>query len=428
MRIEIENFAKIKSANIEINGITVIAGENNTGKSTVGKVLYSIFDSFYAINDKVVEEKRKRVQKILSDIGYFDEEEAEFYIINFEKNYDNILRDIFSLISNETSNLDKKNMVIDALISILSDYVPNDVLDRMFTKIHDVANNLYIVLTLSEDSIRKTIVNRVFNDEFNNQFLPLFETTDTPMLKLNIKDELINLSFANDIEINKYIPIQYQIVYLDNPFLLESINYNSLQKFRLNKGHALSTARKLSQLNTYSVIDETISRENVMRTRDMIEDIIHGYFIDEDSVVKFVEDGIDKPINIANLSTGIKSFATILRLLNNNYIIENSTLILDEPEVNLHPKWQMRYAELLVRMQKELDLHIILNTHSPYFINAIEVFSSKYGVAEKNKFYLAKLDGEKKAFFEDVTTKVDEIYKLLAGPLREMSDMIYGED
>lgn len=49
MRLEVTNFAKIKNADIKINGITVIAGENNTGKSTIGKLLYAIFNSMYDI-------------------------------------------------------------------------------------------------------------------------------------------------------------------------------------------------------------------------------------------------------------------------------------------------------------------------------------------------------------------------------------------
>lgn len=39
MKLEIRNLAKIIEADIEIDGITVIAGDNNTGKSTVGKTL-----------------------------------------------------------------------------------------------------------------------------------------------------------------------------------------------------------------------------------------------------------------------------------------------------------------------------------------------------------------------------------------------------
>ena len=59
MKLHIENFAKIANADIEINGITVIAGENNTGKSTVGKVLYSIYSAFHDIDFKVKEERKK---------------------------------------------------------------------------------------------------------------------------------------------------------------------------------------------------------------------------------------------------------------------------------------------------------------------------------------------------------------------------------
>ena len=36
MKLTLKNIGKIGTASVEINGITVIAGENNTGKSTVG--------------------------------------------------------------------------------------------------------------------------------------------------------------------------------------------------------------------------------------------------------------------------------------------------------------------------------------------------------------------------------------------------------
>ncbi|MBW5379572.1 AAA family ATPase, partial [Brachyspira hampsonii] len=45
MKLTINNFSKIKKADVNLKGITVICGENNTGKTTVGKILFSIFDS-----------------------------------------------------------------------------------------------------------------------------------------------------------------------------------------------------------------------------------------------------------------------------------------------------------------------------------------------------------------------------------------------
>ena len=40
--LHIKNIGAIGSIDIKVEGITVIAGENSSGKSTVGKVLYSL--------------------------------------------------------------------------------------------------------------------------------------------------------------------------------------------------------------------------------------------------------------------------------------------------------------------------------------------------------------------------------------------------
>lgn len=62
MRLNIRDFAKIKEAEIIVDGITVIAGENNTGKSTVGKIIFSIFHALSGIEDKIVDERLKEIE------------------------------------------------------------------------------------------------------------------------------------------------------------------------------------------------------------------------------------------------------------------------------------------------------------------------------------------------------------------------------
>ena len=58
MKLTIQNIGKIeKKASIEINGITVLAGINGSGKSTIGKVLYCIYNTFYDSNRQIYEEK-----------------------------------------------------------------------------------------------------------------------------------------------------------------------------------------------------------------------------------------------------------------------------------------------------------------------------------------------------------------------------------
>ena len=62
MKLKIQNFAKIKEANIVIDGITVIAGENNTGKSTVGKILFSLFNALSNLEEKILKERLKEIE------------------------------------------------------------------------------------------------------------------------------------------------------------------------------------------------------------------------------------------------------------------------------------------------------------------------------------------------------------------------------
>lgn len=101
---------------------------------------------------------------------------------------------------------------------------------------------------------------------------------------------------------------------------------------------------------------------------------------------------------------------------------ENGIIILDEPEIHLHPDWQVKLAEIVVLIQKTYKMHILLTTHSPYFIDAIDVFSEKYGV--ETKYYLADIDeftGANKV--TDVTTNIEEIYAKLARPLQKLENL-----
>ena len=53
MKLKLENVGKISSANIDLNGITVIAGENNTGKSTIGKCFFVYFMHFIKLKSRL---------------------------------------------------------------------------------------------------------------------------------------------------------------------------------------------------------------------------------------------------------------------------------------------------------------------------------------------------------------------------------------
>ena len=65
MKLTLKNIGKIGTASVEINGITVIAGENNTGKSTVGRALFAVFNSFCNVQKQIENERVDSIENLL---------------------------------------------------------------------------------------------------------------------------------------------------------------------------------------------------------------------------------------------------------------------------------------------------------------------------------------------------------------------------
>ncbi|MDR1269767.1 MAG: hypothetical protein LBK82_09595, partial [Planctomycetaceae bacterium] len=65
MFFEIDNIGKVQNACIEMRGITVLAGNNSTGKSTFGKTLFSIFNAFYESEKGILRERKKSIRDII---------------------------------------------------------------------------------------------------------------------------------------------------------------------------------------------------------------------------------------------------------------------------------------------------------------------------------------------------------------------------
>jgi predicted ATPase len=168
------------------------------------------------------------------------------------------------------------------------------------------------------------------------------------------------------------------------------------------------------------VYEEFIAnKEMIQEFRGIIEDIIRGHFKETDIGLQFVEnDYPNKQIAMENTASGILPFAIIDRLIENGTLSRNSVLIIDEPEMNLHPEWQIAFGKLLVSLAEKLAIKSLLISHSPYFIRAIEktlsqnnsVKSAFYLMSPKDKLYTA----------ENVTDKVGQIYEHLYKPLEEL--------
>ena len=66
MRIRLKNIGKVAEAEIDISGVTVVAGDNGTGKSTVGRSLYSAYSSLFDSDIKIQRMRRESIRDKIS--------------------------------------------------------------------------------------------------------------------------------------------------------------------------------------------------------------------------------------------------------------------------------------------------------------------------------------------------------------------------
>ena len=84
-------------------------------------------------------------------------------------------------------------------------------------------------------------------------------------------------------------------------------------------------------------------------------------------------------------------------------------MLFDEPENHLHPKWQVKFAEVICQLVK-IDIKILINSHSPYMIESLEKYSQKHKIQTKTNFYLAD------NHIIEPKNKLEVIYDKLAQP------------
>lgn len=207
---------------------------------------------------------------------------------------------------------------------------------------------------------------------------------------------------------------------LDSNFYVKKLfHMTEIVEDLFEKKEMFSKGSKLESQNQQSV--------DVLNILEKIQNIIKGSY-EKDGVIfntgrkenhipyyKVFRRNLSKEgyVQTFNFDTpsGIKQIGIIQLLLLNGKLRKDGYLIIDEPEVNLHPEWQFKFAEILVLLAKDLNITIYLNSHSPFFIEAIDAFTEFYDMEEEITYYLTE-ESEVKGKYNFAKIKSDELYRI----------------
>lgn len=423
MEVKIKNIGMIHSADLNLDGISVVTGNNDSGKSTIGKALFSLCHGIQSYEKKIEADAMEYISEdfynVMKAVGSIDTEDAPSSLSRMRIRHRGLLlvrRYGVDAVEKEIEKLENMKFESNAVIDI------NDSIAILKGKLHEIHSDEFL------DMVKKRTIERVFRSEFSKNVNNVY-SNDIGEVSVAENNRFVIVSFKN----NKLINLDGELAcsdglqgvfpevnFINTPFVLDDINnvrylYDDVYT---HKGDLISKLLSDEQ-DESNVIEYAIKDEEKTIVEEAIAKVLAGNVIKKQGFF-YQQNG--KEFSIDTLATGMKTYVVMKMLLDNGYLRPNSLLILDEPEVHLHPSWQLLFAELLVLLNKELGIKVLLATHSPYFLQAIETYSKKYDVQEKTHFYLSQKYGDS-AVLENIDNDLEKTYKLMAEPITILQNM-----
>ena len=417
-QIQIKNFGPVSEANISVGGLTIFAGANNTGKSFVSRLIYSIVNS---LQSNLYTERADGILNSLHSpdiLIHLDE------LLRQKSNRNSKLTEIIASIHEVISQVSSKAQITEPseisspeFIALLTDTKPvlENHLDTLKTRYSTVGIEQIIrildshlrLLTrlqkeISQKNIHDNFVQSQLRSNLERELLGNFRVPSiaaligakraTPSVKLVGDNNIISLNFERSdtnsqvnitrASISQYYPSN---VFLESPIYWKMGAGGPHRRFSRDfaDGYNPGPRQSIPELPTYvsslrkSLLTEYtgdvafpevlkwINKKNVFKGKLVVA---------TGGQLRYYDGRREYPLQTT--ATGVTNIGIIGLLIERKIINERTVLFLDEPESNLHPAWQVLMAELLLKLARA-GIDVVLATHSVDILKFIEVSARK---------------------------------------------------
>lgn len=423
MKLILENIGLLQHAEITLHKLCVIAGENDNGKSTVGKIVFCIVKAINRYKEDLQESKEFWAGEKVEEI-YFRLRDA---LRPTGPEVLNVLRNLRMSPTHRMSLQEQMAMLDDTirLVFTLTEFEP-----EVKERIQALRDEFQAILEKPEN-IKQSIENafsKVFASEFDSSLL--LQGASEGRIRLLENDlTLIDLrvTFSGVRLMSEVEPIALKdATFIDSPLILN--NHDLLARSRtlldMDQRRVNRLGVPFTTLHTKDLFDKLCTpvlpfdafEQDKADFFEEIQDIIDGEIVYERKDREFVFRRRGAAVSIKNTASGIKVFGLLQILIGNEFVAKNTVLIFDEPENHLHPKWQLKLARMLVKLMDK-GVYVVVSSHSPYLIEALKRGIDREGLAQEARFCLAK---NRTIADKD---SLSEIFEVLAEPFEQFRQM-----
>lgn len=420
MKIKIENLGALNESEIDIKPLTVFVGRNNAGKTWAAYAISSIIGYFGwkkytdAFLNKELSDEYSRIDEVCNEIIVTGKSEIDVLKF-FDEYFTMYIAGVSSLSGHWMNNfLGTKNVNFDNL-KILFDFedsktsLRNNLLDedidstktrrQVICKKESGSNIIYYSKNvhkkgkLNYESVKRTVALSIFALLHNSiyrdvQYFPA-ERTGIMTVFSTLTPERIKKS-KDDIEREKPKKARgsEQNFLISYPLAVMLGNISEVKK-KSNIEDRMKKANNDDDINKYLQLADILQTEILggelkFSNLDGKTIYINYNFKGKNDVI------LDMPIT----SSVVKDLTQLVLYLQHN-VEPYELLVIDEPEMNLHPEAQAKLIEFLC-MLVNAKLNILITTHSPYIVdhlvNLMKADTCKNKDEIKDKFYLGRIE------------------------------------
>ncbi len=449
--LNIKNIGKLSDAKIRIGQLTVFAGPNNTGKSFVSKLLYSLFDAMNAnhadVHIKKLTEPAKTYLKRLMKLEGSNSDVLDSIATEMEKlendlkdftiedigELDKIIPDLAERVKNVRTMFSDIQPSLESATEKGKIYFPPAIVRDFSKKLEQSLVKLQETLssTNEKEFITVGIEYKIRENLIQNFQVPSISELrgkENALSEVDIGDfgkfEFENGEIGFELDHAGVLKLQQysDVIYLESPVYWKL--KNALENLRILPRFPRTSRERLSGVPGYFY--DLASALKYEYTGDMAfpdlyerligKDVIGGKIaISERGDLSFHENG--RSFSLPVTAMGVANLGILALLIERKVLDKDSFLFIDEPEAHLHPAWQVVMAETLFELAKG-GANVVIATHSADILKWLEVHVKKNPDDEKiialNKFPANGDEFDKQDFNDKIAAIKQELTKPFA--------------
>ncbi len=370
LKIELKNLGILKQAEFSLGDLTLICGKNNTGKTYAAYALYGFLDSWRGLIDFGV--SNDQIQHLLTDGGIEIElggyaERADRLLAEACQRYtDQLDRMVFAATEGRFRN-SEFHIQIGAI----------DIRDKEFKREMGIAQEQLLSYSkekYSEQLAVSLVVKRDEEREINPSFIG--ETINF-IIGYAIFSDFLPLPFISSVERTGVAIFRRKLEFARNRLHEEIGRVNpkiNLQElfFKAYQSYPVPIENGVDFMHNLEDISQRqsfIGKEHPEVLNDFADIIGGEYNITQNDQLYYIPKGTRIKLTMVESSSAVRSLVDIGFYLH-HVAQKGDLLMVDKPELNLHPENQRRIARLFARLVN-LGVKVFITTHSDYIVKEL---------------------------------------------------------